>query len=327
MKRSHLAWTSAVLAGSVAGVSLAAEQLYGITFIDGARVASLVSIDTATGATAPILTIGIPSPYVPETMAYHAASGQFVIVLSGPDYHDDFALMRLNPYSGWTTIAPVSGFPPEEQKLHGIEYCADDESLLITFGSTGTHLENRLACVSLDGEALAMTPDLGVGDIDYLAWPDANENVVLFDPNKDLFPRLLSLADPFGSPIFSVYADPPYTKNLGDAAISTTDLSLYTIRYDGSGGSLEKLVGNSYVNVGPFGASEQVVGIAFASLTCLGDFNGDGAVDAADLAILLGAWGSSGADLDGSATTDATDLAILLGAWGSCTPEDPPEDS
>lgn len=47
-----------------------------------------------------------------------------------------------------------------------------------------------------------------------------------------------------------------------------------------------------------------------------GDLNGDDAVDAADLAILLGQWGGGGtADLDGSGTVDAADLAILLGAW------------
>lgn len=49
----------------------------------------------------------------------------------------------------------------------------------------------------------------------------------------------------------------------------------------------------------------------------LGDLNGDGAVNAADLALLLGAWGSAGgaADLDGDGSVGAGDLAILLGAW------------
>ncbi|RLS91094.1 MAG: hypothetical protein DWI11_11940 [Planctomycetota bacterium] len=48
----------------------------------------------------------------------------------------------------------------------------------------------------------------------------------------------------------------------------------------------------------------------------IGDLNGDGLVDAADLAILLGAWGGTGAaDLDGNGTVDAADLATLLGAW------------
>jgi hypothetical protein len=48
-----------------------------------------------------------------------------------------------------------------------------------------------------------------------------------------------------------------------------------------------------------------------------GDLNGDGIVDAADLADLLGQWGAKGGscDLDGDGSVGATDLAILLGAW------------
>lgn len=47
------------------------------------------------------------------------------------------------------------------------------------------------------------------------------------------------------------------------------------------------------------------------------DVNGDGVVNAADLAELLGNWGLPGvSDLDGSGATDAADLAQLLGGWG-----------
>lgn len=55
---------------------------------------------------------------------------------------------------------------------------------------------------------------------------------------------------------------------------------------------------------------------------CAADLNGDGLVNAADLAILLGAWGGCRgclADLDASAGVDAADLAMLLGAWGPCS--------
>lgn len=47
----------------------------------------------------------------------------------------------------------------------------------------------------------------------------------------------------------------------------------------------------------------------------VGDFNGDLAVNGADLAILLGAWGTPAADLNGDVLTDAADLGVLLGAW------------
>jgi outer membrane protein assembly factor BamB len=65
------------------------------------------------------------------------------------------------------------------------------------------------------------------------------------------------------------------------------------------------------------------VGIrAYRSATppCAGDLDGNGAVDAADLAALLSAWGGAGAaDLDGSGAVDAADLAALLSAWGGCS--------
>lgn len=49
-----------------------------------------------------------------------------------------------------------------------------------------------------------------------------------------------------------------------------------------------------------------------------GDVNGDGIVDGADLARVLGAWGTNaaGADLNGDGTVNGADLAIVLANWG-----------
>jgi hypothetical protein len=57
-----------------------------------------------------------------------------------------------------------------------------------------------------------------------------------------------------------------------------------------------------------------------ASVLCPSDLNADGTVDAADLAILLGGWGTGGtvADINGDGLVDGSDLAQLLGAWGGC---------
>lgn len=49
------------------------------------------------------------------------------------------------------------------------------------------------------------------------------------------------------------------------------------------------------------------------------DLNGDLVVDAADLALLLGAWGpnpGNPADINGDGVVNASDLALLLGTWG-----------
>ena len=53
---------------------------------------------------------------------------------------------------------------------------------------------------------------------------------------------------------------------------------------------------------------------------CEGDLNGDGFVDGADLAELLGYWTLKGGDLNGDGTTDGQDLAVVLGGWGPCAP-------
>ena len=53
-----------------------------------------------------------------------------------------------------------------------------------------------------------------------------------------------------------------------------------------------------------------------------GDLNSDGMVDAYDLAVVLGAWGSASGvgDLNGDLTVDGTDLSVLLGRWTDSVP-------
>lgn len=62
--------------------------------------------------------------------------------------------------------------------------------------------------------------------------------------------------------------------------------------------------------------------IDLGSTPCPADLNGDGVVNGADLAAMLGAWGpcsgSCPADITGDGTVGGADLAALLGAWGPC---------
>ena len=53
---------------------------------------------------------------------------------------------------------------------------------------------------------------------------------------------------------------------------------------------------------------------------CVGDIDGNGTVGGADLATLLGYWGTSdpAIDLNGDGLVDGADLAIILGVWGDC---------
>jgi hypothetical protein len=60
------------------------------------------------------------------------------------------------------------------------------------------------------------------------------------------------------------------------------------------------------------------VAYGFIELGCVGDLSGDGAIGAADISMLLGAWGGRDGDLDGDGVTGASDLSVLLGLWGEC---------
>ena len=52
------------------------------------------------------------------------------------------------------------------------------------------------------------------------------------------------------------------------------------------------------------------------AITMFGDLNGDGRIDGADLAFMLGNWGGGGtSDLNGDGVVTGADLAILLGNW------------
>lgn len=55
-----------------------------------------------------------------------------------------------------------------------------------------------------------------------------------------------------------------------------------------------------------------------AASNCPADVTGDDVVDGADLAALLGSWGTAGNDINGDGIVDGADLAQMLTAWGNC---------
>lgn len=71
--------------------------------------------------------------------------------------------------------------------------------------------------------------------------------------------------------------------------------------------------------VNPMG--QQEAWIARLRTPCPADFNGDGQVNSADLALLLANWGAanpSAGDVNGDGEVDSRDLPALLGSWGPC---------
>ncbi len=66
------------------------------------------------------------------------------------------------------------------------------------------------------------------------------------------------------------------------------------------------------------------IGLAFAPTPailaggCPLDLDSSGAVDGADLGVMLAAWGTATHDATGDGVVDGADLGILLAAWGAC---------
>lgn len=145
------------------------------------------------------------------------------------------------------------------------------------------------------------------------------------------------------TPFFAAWSSFPLEPSIGDIAgsgsneitlsatvVGTIPLSMQW-RRDGvpltdGPGIAGSLTGELTVDAGMFGPAGSYdlvvaspIGVAisepFLVGGLLGDLNGDGEVNSADLAILLGAWGTPAADLDGDGVTGASDLAILLASW------------
>ncbi len=96
--------------------------------------------------------------------------------------------------------------------------------------------------------------------------------------------------------------------NVEQVHLMTAPAGVWTVRVIGAG-----------VNSGMQGYALVMTGDVATGLPCPADVNGDGSVNAGDLADLLAQWGGPGtADLNGDGVVNAADLADLLAAWGAC---------
>ena len=120
------------------------------------------------------------------------------------------------------------------------------------------------------------------------------------------------------------------TAAAGTAGAGTQDYTIEQSTIDGGGGVL---VGTTHTLTGTVGqpdAADALVGSTYeleggfwmvASPACLGDANGDGAVNFEDLNLVLGNWGGTGpdGDVDGDGAVNFEDLNFVLGNWaGDC---------
>jgi murein tripeptide amidase MpaA len=203
----------------------------------------------------------------------------------------------------WTRVDPIgTAAQPENDSVDAGTFC-----FVTGQGAFG----GAVGAADVDGGTTTLTsPTIPVptGDarIVYRRWYSNNAGS---SPNTDSMPVTISAN---GGPFVQLElvtdnanAWVERSFRIADVAPSATSLRLrFEARDLGAGSIVEAGVDHVRVLVG-------------GCTAILGDLDGDLDVDAADLAILLGAWGLPGAtDLDGDGSTGASDLSIVLGAWG-----------
>ncbi len=160
---------------------------------------------------------------------------------------------------------------------------------------------------SSDGGQTCTPSSNGTPDV-WFQYTAPSDGTLTFDTFGSALDTVLSVHDGCPGTIFNVVGCNDDLGAFFSESAVTVELvagHTYRVRVGGKSGQ----VGAFTLNVGAFAPA------------CPSDLDGDGAVSAADLSVLLGAWGAARgvpADLDQSGTVDSADLAILLGAWGAC---------
>ncbi len=211
-----------------------------------------------------------------------------------------------------------------------------------TAGATGSvtfDLEDLIDApetnLALDWNLIAAYP-APLDPIFTVVWPDGpngvfiNANISLFDPTapdfvtsvssvNDVLAELVVDASPDASGTFSITAGPATAFSDPNGFPIPFVWTVGTITVDDTPPPSPDLDGD-----GAVGASDLAIllGDWGPCPTLPPDLNGDGIVESTDLAIFLGFWGASGgpADFNGDGIVGPQDLANLLGDWQGTTP-------
>ncbi len=258
--------------------------------------------------------------YVEYAVSAGAADGGYGWGSVGVDLNHD----------GWLDIAETNG-----DNQSGSPFFAEQSYLYVNDGD-GTFTERAVASGFIHNSK-------GRGLVHFDADNDGDQDLVLFTNNGPLTYFRNSLSGPSTSWLrvfLDTSGDPLNAPNGYGAKITAMVGPKSCTRWiDGGGSYLGMNELSAHFGLGaaamidsltvlwPSGATTLLTNVAVnqtltiaSTVPCPADLNGDGAVEGADLGLLLSSWGTDAlADLDGDGLTDGADLGALLAAWGSCS--------
>jgi hypothetical protein len=212
----------------------------------------------------------------------------------------------------WTRVVPsqgggARGQPEEDYDDDGSGYCY----------VTGNGYQEDID----DGTTWLISPtiDLSEGDaeVHYALW---YTNDYGNDPNNDLFRTYVSNDDGdnwvVAEVVGPVTPGHEWIEHAFQVGAFVTPTAFVKVRFEAS-----DLASGSVVEAGIDACS---VSAYDCESECVGDLDGDGDTDQADLGVLLADWNCTGGncpgDADGDGDTDQQDLGILLADWGCGVP-------
>ncbi|MFM7133355.1 MAG: hypothetical protein ACKO0W_03460, partial [Planctomycetota bacterium] len=243
-------------------------------------------------------------------------------------------------YFCWYATSPLQSYLQRVSAAGAVQY--GTSGVAVTTTTTGAERVSPSMTVGADGRAYVFwsqhTPNTSIygtygqcfaGGV--RQWGDSGAAVA---PLATVYSRTWATASRIDGDIVCFYADSPsatqddlrcakltskgsvaWTKDVA----TSSGIKFRLVQQPASGGALLAWQGGATTGATDiFAARIDTDGVLGPPANGVpGDLNGDGVVNAADLSILLGAWGTSGpGDLDGDGVVSASDLAILLASWG-----------
>jgi hypothetical protein len=270
----------------------------------GMEVAYYVSFETSAGST-------ITSPPGAPDNAYSTLSAEGLLVGFEDDFESDLGwsagMAGDTATTGvWVRVDPIgTAAQPEDAASGSLCFVTGQGSLGGGLGENDIDGGfTTLVSPAFDGTTI------DGATVSYFRWYSNNTGAV---PNSDAMQVELSNDD--GS-TWALLEEVSTNANswvraefsIADVLEPTTAMRVRFVASDLGEGSLVEA-----------GVDLFTVGGVDCGSSCLGDLNGDGAVNGADLGLLLAQFGVAGsADFDGSGTVDGADLGLLLAAFGGC---------
>ncbi len=238
-----------------------AARLFGITNADPTGNAEFLRIDTATGAATSQFTFSVGAGNNTFALTHHASDGRFALLVR--EATGATALGLLDAQTQQLQVVALTGLPGLGPKPAGLTYDPLGDRLLLSFDPDGGNAESDVAEVSLAGATLNTAANLAA-DMDALGFRATTGQLIGYDPNNIGAQRVFEITGLFGAPASNTIGTPPNRGDVSELAIDPVDGTTFVIGFDAGGGFLSRLDGDtSYVDIGSFGTSLQVGGIAF----------------------------------------------------------------